>query len=427
VDQSDLCNSQGVTGYPTLKVFRHGVPTDYGGPRKADGIISYMVKQSLPAVAPVSAADHAEFTDADKVVIVAYLASPTDAPVSAFSAVAEEYREDYLFGLTTDEKAIEAAGVVPPAIVLYKQFDEGRDDFYPTGIKDTTKDVLAKWVSDNAIPLLDEINGENYPSYSSSGLPLAYLFLDPEAEGKEAYIDAIKPISKKYKGKINFVWIDAVRFVDHAKSLNLKTDSWPGFVIQDIKSGGLKYPLEGTPSFATVDEFVTKYVSGKLEPSLKSQDVPETNDGPVTVVVGKQFDQILNDQAQDVFVEFYAPWCGHCKRLAPTWEELGERFSDVKDKIVIAKMDATENDIPPSASFKVSGFPTLKFRAAGTTEFVDYSGDRTLDSLVAFAEQNAKNNLTPPPKVEKEPEHTSSQISPTESAEVDTSRDHVEL
>jgi len=43
-EQADLCGEYGVTGYPTLKVFRNGVPTDYTGPRKADGIISYMVK-----------------------------------------------------------------------------------------------------------------------------------------------------------------------------------------------------------------------------------------------------------------------------------------------------------------------------------------------------------------------------------------------
>ena len=43
-EQQALCSEFGVNGYPTLKVFRNGVPTDYSGPRKADGIISYMIK-----------------------------------------------------------------------------------------------------------------------------------------------------------------------------------------------------------------------------------------------------------------------------------------------------------------------------------------------------------------------------------------------
>lgn len=68
-------------------------------------------------------------------------------------------------------------------------------------------------------------------------------------------------------------------------------------------------------------------------------------------------------------------------------------------------MEAQENDIPPSAPFRVSGFPTLKFRQAGSKEFIDYDGDRSLESLIAFVEENAKNSLeTKAPVNESVPE-----------------------
>jgi len=60
-------------------------------------------------------------------------------------------------------------------------------------------------------------------------------------------------------------------------------------------------------------------------------------------------------------------------------------------------MDATENDVPPSAPFRVSGFPTLKFKPAGSRDFIDYEGDRSLESLVEFVESKAKNSLVAPP------------------------------
>ena len=56
-------------------------------------------------------------------------------------------------------------------------------------------------------------------------------------------------------------------------------------------------------------------------------------------------------------------------------------------------MEATENDLPPSVPFRVAGFPTLKFKKAGQKEFIDYDGDRTLESFIAFIEENAVNKL----------------------------------
>jgi len=58
-------------------------------------------------------------------------------------------------------------------------------------------------------------------------------------------------------------------------------------------------------------------------------------------------------------------------------------------------MEAQENDLPSSAPFRVAGFPTLKFKPAGSRDFLDYDGDRSLESLIAFVEENAKNDLSP--------------------------------
>ena len=56
-------------------------------------------------------------------------------------------------------------------------------------------------------------------------------------------------------------------------------------------------------------------------------------------------------------------------------------------------MDATENDVPPSAPFEVAGFPTLKFKPAGGRDFIDYNGDRSLESLIEFVMENSNNPI----------------------------------
>lgn len=45
-----------------------------------------------------------------------------------------------------------------------------------------------------------------------------------------------------------------------------------------------------------------------------------------------------------MLVEFYAPWCGHCKALSPKYDELATQLAGV-DSVMIAKMDSTENEI----------------------------------------------------------------------------------
>ena len=63
--------------------------------------------------------------------------------------------------------------------------------------------------------------------------------------------------------------------------------------------------------------------AGKVERFIKSEEAPADNDGPVKIVTANTFDEIVFG-GKDVLIEFYAPWCGHCKSLAPVYEEVSQ-------------------------------------------------------------------------------------------------------
>ena len=95
------------------------------------------------------------------------------------------------------------------------------------------------------------------------------------------------------------------------------------------------------------------------------------------------FDDVVLKSGKPALVEFFAPWCGHCKNLAPIYEELALSLEPAKDKVSVAKVDAdAEKDL--GKRFGVQGFPTLKWFDGKSDKPEDYSGGRDLEDLQGF-------------------------------------------
>ena len=127
-------------------------------------------------------------------------------------------------------------------------------------------------------------------------------------------------------------------------------------------------------------DFGTGIEKGSLEPYVKSAEAPAEQTGDVRVVVAKTFKEEVYT-GKPTFVEFYAPWCGHCKALAPVWDEFGAWAKN--EGVVVSKMDATANDVPDE-KFEVTGFPTIYYVSA-TGDVEKYQGGRALKDFQDFA------------------------------------------
>ncbi|OJD17808.1 protein disulfide-isomerase domain [Emergomyces pasteurianus Ep9510] len=389
-EESNLCQEYGVEGYPTLKIFR-GLDDikQYGGPRKSAAITSYMIKQSLPAVTTVTADNIEDVKTLDKIVVIGYWSEDDKAANATFTAVAESLRDDYLFGGTTDAKLAAAEDVKQPSIVLFKEFDERKAVF-----KDKfDEEAITKFVKLASTPLVGEVGPETYAAYMAAGLPLAYIFAETPEE-REEFAAMLKPIAEKQKGRINLATIDAKAFGAHSANLNLKAEKFPAFAIHDA-ANNKKYPFDQEKKITHDDiaQFVQAVLDGKIEPSIKSEPIPEKQEGPVTVVVALNYEEIVMDNDKDVLLEFYAPWCGHCKALAPKYEQLAKLYADdpeFSSKVIIAKIDATANDVPED----IQGFPTVKLYPAGSKDSpIDYTGARSVQALADFVRDNGKHGV----------------------------------
>ena len=100
----------------------------------------------------------------------------------------------------------------------------------------------------------------------------------------------------------------------------------------------------------------------------------------VVVLDSDNFDRMTKEGIW--FIKFYAPWCGHCKRMAPVWEQLAQKMREEGGKIRVAKVDA-DGETEIGERFAIQHYPTLKVYEGGKT--TDYKGDTSLDSLHRFA------------------------------------------
>lgn len=121
-------------------------------------------------------------------------------------------------------------------------------------------------------------------------------------------------------------------------------------------------------------------------PKGDQKDVIELTDG--------DFEDIVMNSDDMWLVEFFAPWCGHCKNLAPEWASAA---TQLKGKVKVAAVDATVNTVIANR-YGVRGYPTIKMFPAGKKdgEVVDYDGGRTASSIVEWATSKLSENVAPP-------------------------------
>jgi len=274
-------------------------------------------------------------------------------------------------------------GVEAPGVAISRNFDEPKVAY--TGEHEV--EALSAWAKANSVATIFEFGEDHIEPIFQNRQSAIFLF----SEDKDAdYQKVFNEAAHAHKGKILFSTSGVSAGIQErlGEFLGVTTADMPTIRIVEPGADLKKYMFEGDVNALTaeaVGAFVDGFKDGSLSPHRKSEAVPENNDVGVKVVVGSQWEKIVQDETKDVLMEYYAPWCGHCKALSPKWDELAEHVAELDD-IVIAKMDSTANEVE---GVEIKGYPTLKWYPKGDKSGIEYNDGRELPDFKDFLMKNS--------------------------------------
>lgn len=396
--EEDLAVRFEVSGYPHMRIFRKGKHVEYMGPREEAGIIDFMTEQAGPPSKHVQTVKQVQelIKNGDDVIIVGLFSSEEDAGFAVFQEACNGLREDFKFLHSFNADVAKLLKASFGQVVTYqpeKFHSKYEPPSHTLAIKDSTFiSDIQDFIKKTMVPLVGHRKvGTDPKRYPNRPLVVVYYGVDFSFDYRKTtqfWRAKVLEVANDFP-EYTFAIADEGDYAAELKSLGL-SESGEEVNVGILAEGNKKYAMEPEEFDSDVlRDFVMAFKKGKLKPVIKSQPVPKNNKGPVKVVVGKNFDDIVMDPKKDVLIEFYAPWCGHCKKLEPEYIALGKKYKGEKN-IVIAKMDATANDIPNDV-FKVEGYPSIYLAPSNSKQspIKFQGGDRTLDGFSKFLEEHA--------------------------------------
>lgn len=370
-----LATRYGVEGFPTLFWFINGQssqPIPYGGGRTKDTIISWINRQTLTALPTISSQaelDQIIKASADSPVVVQFGGETNSVLLDA--AKSSEIVQIYL--VPTESVFGGNSGVV-----LYRSHGE------PVRSDETfTAESFDAWVNQNGFPAVVEFSQNAIQRLQEKDLIV--IAVDSYTDGKKQPLIDVLTAASNGRNQYGWLYSDTAVLGRGIVSAGASGNVYPTAVAVSFTTGlQIAYDenLPFTPE--NLGKWVDGVLTGETKPFRKSEPAPANNDGPVTILVASNFADYVNP-SKPAFVEYYAPWCGHCKSLAPVWDQLGEAFKG--SAVVIGKIDATANFV----DVDIKGFPTLLWHATdGSVQ--PYEGGRDLASLKSFV--NSKLGVT---------------------------------
>jgi len=385
-ESPELAERFGVEGYPTLKFFVEGKPVDYQGEREGDAIENFINKKLSPASKELKKVEEIKELESSKLAVVLVTAEASPEQLAFFNSFSSSY--DIGFYYANFEGALEATGASGKHnMVVYRNFDDGKKILSSADV--LTSEEMKTFFEAVKSPTVMDFDQEAAEKIFGGEETAIFLFTN---DATNEFVTMFNEVAKERKGALTFSKSTIKEGLGERLSEYLGITEADNNSVRIVKFDGgnvVKYSLHNW-SKEQLLKFIDDFKAGSLSPYFKSDPIPETNSEPVKVIVGNTFEDMIINNDKWVLLEVYAPWCGHCKKLTPIYDELAKKLLSHED-IVIAKMDGTTNE---HASVAIKGFPTLKFfRKGDKANPIDFEGDRNLEGFLSFLEKETGKQL----------------------------------
>jgi len=260
---------------------------EYNGGRPKDAIVSWIIKKSGPPSQEVDCEGLKKKVDNTKFVMAYFGCTEADLFKNAHVPNAD-VEEKISFVHTSDEACAAEFGASAPGSVFFRQFESNINVY--SGEAD--KDSMNKWYKPLTVPTLFKFTEDEIEAVFGQQQNTLILFRT-EDDSSAPYTKVFEDASKAHKGKILFSYSDKTNDIQGklADFMGVKDSDLP--TLRAILPEKMtKFTSEHAPADLTVEnigEFVDGIIAGTVKPFLKSEAVPENNDGPVTVIVGSEF------------------------------------------------------------------------------------------------------------------------------------------
>ena len=317
-ENKETQSKYGVSGFPTIKVFINGTAQDYEGGREAKDFVDYMKVITTSPLRLTTAEEILKEIEENEVAAF-FFAEKESKEQKIGDELAKVLFDDAKFFMVEKAEllsAVEETGDLPK-IVIMKKFDEKKNVFAGDKI---TKNKIKTFIQEKSVPMIRPLDQKTIQAMFQKNYPLMIYFRTESAIDKDQSANFRKLGEENKKGKMYFSEADNMDGFGKrvAEFVGLKENDVPIICVIQPKSGGLnKYRMDKKEydlDYEGMNKFFTDFKNDKIEVYIKSQPIPETQ-GPVFTLVGKNYEKEVLKSGRDVMVKFYAPWCGHCKKV----------------------------------------------------------------------------------------------------------------